>query len=65
MKLLVKRPREKGDAEEVMLFDLGTDIGEQHNLAESRSETVEKLRTRMEELDNEITMNARAPWQKE
>ena len=67
MKLLVKKPREKANNQttKVMLFDLGADIGEQHNLAESRPETVEKLRTRMEELDNEITMNARAPWQKE
>ena len=71
-KLLVKKPRVprnrkrpagiKPKPPEVMLFDLSTDIGEQNNLADTRPEIVNKLRVRMEELDKEITTNARAPW---
>ena len=71
-KLLVKKPRVprnrkrpagiKPKPPEIMLFDLNTDIGEQNNLADTRPEIVNKLRARMEELDKEITANARAPW---
>ena len=70
-KLLVKKPRarRRGNANpsgvqstQVFLFNLAADIGEQNNLAEIKPEIVKTLRTRMENLDAEITKNARAPW---
>lgn len=69
-KLLVKKPRGNRNRKpaatvkspQVMLFDLSKDIGEQTNLAESHPTVVKDLRSRMEELDEEITRNARAPW---
>jgi arylsulfatase A-like enzyme len=47
-----------------LLFDLANDLGEQTNLADSQPEQVTALRSRMLELDAEITANARAPWLK-
>lgn len=71
-KLLVKKPRaprnkqqkakQPARAPEIFLFDLGDDIGEQNNLAEANSDLVGKLQARMEEIDSEISENARAPW---
>lgn len=79
-KLLVKKPRaprnqnkkkKKGESAaaegpkpQIMLFDLSKDLGEQENVAEANPEVVSRLRERMEELDAEITENARAPWTK-
>ena len=71
-KLLVKKPRGRRNNNrpnaqpepEMLLFNLDKDIGEQNNLAEDHPEMVDKLRKRMEELDAEITANARAPWVK-
>jgi hypothetical protein len=72
---LVKKPRPprnkqkakaaKAKLPEILLFDLGNDVGERHNLAEANPEIVDRLRARMEELDAEITKNARSPWVKE
>lgn len=72
-KLLVKKPRKPRNQRRavanqnptVMLFDLSKDIGEQSNLADSNPEVVEKLQARMQELDEEITANAREPWRTE
>lgn len=73
-KLLVKKPRPRRNNRnakakprptQVMLFDLEQDLGEQNNLAKEKPEIVEKLRARMEELDAEITRNARDPWRTE
>ena len=71
-KLLVKKPRNnrqnQGQARkpaQVMLFDLANDLGEQTNLAEKNPEIVARLKSRMEELDSEITENAREPWRTE
>ena len=70
-KLLVKSPRQQRNRKQasatpvkpqMMLFDLSKDLGEQTNLAEEQPEVVERLRARMEELDQEITDNAREPW---
>ena len=70
-KLLVKQPRGRRNRKpspatqsqpQVMLFDLSKDIGEKNNLAAERPEVVSKLRKRMEEVDAEITENARKPW---
>ena len=70
-KLLVKKPRaprnrrrntQQQRPTEVMLFDLSSDVGEQKNVAEANPEVVSRLRNRMEELDAEVTSNARAPW---
>ena len=70
-KLLVKKPRKPRNAgkdwkpkQQVMLFDLSEDMGEQNNLADANPEVVENLKKRMIELDAEITENARAPWMK-
>ena len=70
-KLLVKknrpprnRPNAKVPPPEILLFDLSQDIGEQTNLAGEKPELVASMRSRMEELDSEVTANAREPWQK-
>ncbi|MBT4012156.1 MAG: arylsulfatase, partial [Planctomycetaceae bacterium] len=44
------------------LFDLSKDVGEKNNQAEKNPQIVNQLRSRMEELDAEITANARAAW---
>jgi len=73
-KLLVKKPRARRNRKQspaaqkpplILLFDLGKDIGEQHNLAKEYPEIVNRLSARMEELDAEITANARTPWLKD
>ena len=69
-KLLVKKPRvprnRKSNAKrkppQIFLFNLSKDIGEQDNLAEKHADIVKRLQDRMQELDAEITQNARAPW---
>jgi arylsulfatase A len=66
-KLLVKRPRgaaqRKPPAEpEVLLFNLGGDVGEQDNVAAAHPEIVARLQRRMADCDAEITREARAPW---
>ncbi|MEZ6034533.1 MAG: sulfatase [Planctomycetaceae bacterium] len=74
-KLLVKNPaaprqgqnaiadsRQKTQEPEVLLFNLTNDLGEQSNQANAHPEIVSRLRARLEELDAEITQNARAPW---
>ena len=72
-KLLVKKPRRPRNRNrkntqvadtppQIMLFDLNKDIGEQTNLADAHPDIVSRLRARMEELDQEITAAARAPW---
>jgi len=70
-KLLVKKPRGNNrDASgtekppRIFLFDLASDLGEQSNLAAKHPKIVERLRTRMEAMDDEITQNAREPWRK-
>jgi arylsulfatase A-like enzyme len=73
-KLLVKKPRNPGNAQrrqagakppQILLFNLGKDVGEQNNVAGENPDIVKQLRARMEELDAEITKNARAAWTKE
>ena len=71
-KLLVKyprRPRNRGQDPksdpQIMLFNLSKDLGEQNNVAEANPNIVSRLRDRMQELDAEITENARSPWFKE
>ena len=44
---------------EYYLFDLANDIGEQNNLADANPEVLEKLKSRMVEVDKEITENSR------
>lgn len=70
-KLLVKQPRQArrnnsapaaGRRPQILLFDLSQDLGEQTNLAEKHPEIVDRLKMRMQELDSEITANARSPW---
>jgi arylsulfatase A-like enzyme len=76
-KLLVKKPaaprqqqnnqlnaKPKTQEPEILLFDLESDIGEKNNQANVYVELVGLLRARMEELDAEVTQNARAPWLK-
>ena len=71
-KLLVKKARIRRNQQnrnqpkpQVMLFNLKDDLGEQTNVAADHPDIVQKLQSRMTELDNEITKNARAPWQKQ
>ena len=71
-KLLVKRKRKprnagknwKAQTPEILLFDLIADMGEKNNLTKENPALVKKLTGRMDELDAEITKNARAPWHK-
>ena len=75
-KLIVKKPRTRNarkpintrqtniEPPKVFLFNLAMDIGEQTNLAEVKPGVVNRLRTRMEALDKEITKNSRKPWVK-
>ena len=61
--MLVKKPRRNnGGKAQLHLFDLAKDIGEKNNLAEAKPAVVKQLQARMQELDAEITKNARAPW---
>jgi arylsulfatase A-like enzyme len=62
-KATIESPQ-KAQAPTVLLFDLKHDRGEQNNLAPNHPEVVHRLRARMEELDAEVTLNARAPWVK-
>ena len=64
-KLLVKKRRgQTANGPQILLFNLSKDVGEKNNQAEKHPEIVNQLRSRMEELDAEITANARAPWLK-
>ena len=71
-KLLVKGPKKSKKSKKstkeakvtIYLFDLEADVAEQNNLADQNPELVAKLKTRMEELDQEIEANARPVWRK-
>jgi len=64
-KLLIKKKRGKSvGKKDILLFDLEKDLEEKNNLASQRPVIVTKLQSRMEQLDAEITQNARAPWNK-
>ena len=65
-KLLIKKKR--GNAQgnrEIHLFDLEKDLGEANNLASQNKGLVAKLEERMNQVDSDITENARLPWFKE
>jgi arylsulfatase A-like enzyme len=64
-KLLRKKPRNKKQAEMVMLFNLSKDLSEENNLAQEQPAIVARLSSRMQKLDGEIEKNARQPWYKE
>ncbi|WP_047816709.1 sulfatase family protein [Rhodopirellula islandica] len=49
---------------EILLFHLSEDIGEKNNLAEQQPERLQRMHARMEELNEEITANARPVWRK-
>ena len=68
-KLLIKTPKKSKKNKKVgpaslYLFDLESDVSEKNNLAEQQADLVAKLKSRMEELDTEITANARPVWEK-
>ena len=71
-KLLVKKPRAPRNRQksapakppQILLFDLEKDLGEKNNVAKANPQIVTRLQKRMEELDGEVTKNARAPWRK-
>jgi len=63
-KVLVKKRRGQTTEPQIFLFNLNKDVGEETNRAGEHPEIVNRLRSRMEELDAEITANARAPWLK-
>ena len=64
-KLLRKKPRNKKQAEMVMLFNLSKDLSEENNLAQEQPAIVTRLSSRMQKLDGEIEKNARQPWYKQ
>lgn len=49
---------------QIFLFNLADDLEEQTNLASDDPERVKQMQARMEELDREITQNARPVWRK-
>ncbi|HIA20548.1 MAG TPA: arylsulfatase [Planctomycetaceae bacterium] len=62
-KLLVKKRRgQTANDPQILLFDLSKDVGEKNNQAEEHPQIVNQLRSRMQQLDAEITANARAAW---
>ena len=61
--LNVKSPTNK-EGRETNLFHLTEDLSESRNLAAENPETVAKLKARLEELDAEITNNARPVWKR-
>jgi arylsulfatase A-like enzyme len=64
-KLLIKKKRGKSvGKKDILLFDLEKDLEEKNNLATQHPVIVTKLQSRMEQIDGEITQNARAPWNK-
>ena len=63
-KLLRKKPRNKNQKENIMLFNLIDDLGEQNNLALEHPAIVARLSARMKKIDQEIEKNARSPWLK-
>jgi arylsulfatase A len=67
-KYLEKRSNRKSNNDSTpplkYLFNLNEDIGEQVNLIKKEPEIAARLRTRMLELDEEITANARPVWRK-
>jgi len=58
--------KKKGKSSEVnhFLFNLANDIGEQDNLYDQEPAIAEKLKARMEVIDQEITQNARPVWRR-
>jgi len=69
-KLLIKKSRKTRRPPSPLLttthlYNLESDLSEATNVAEQHPEIVEKLTTRMTELDADITANARAAWHKE
>jgi len=64
-KLLRKKPRNKKQAEMVMLFNISKDLSEENNLAQEQPAIVTRLSSRMQKLDGEIEKNARQPWYKQ
>ena len=65
-KLLMKKRKQKGKwVDEMMLFDLASDLAESSNLSKEKPKVVSRLTSRMLELDAEIETNARSPWYKE
>ncbi len=70
-KYLEKSPAKKANnakqaarAPQKFLFNLGSDIGEQENRIDEEPEMVAKFKQRMQEIDAEITKNARPVWRK-
>jgi arylsulfatase A len=66
-KLLLKGSNPWGKEKETPgphLFNLAEDLGERSNLAAKHPEKIAELTSRMEELDAEITANARPVWRK-
>jgi hypothetical protein len=66
-KLLVRQPDPKQTTEasakpEVLLFNLVDDLGERNNLAATRPELVERLKTKMHAQDSAIAAEARPAW---
>ncbi|QDT10349.1 sulfatase [Planctomycetes bacterium K23_9] len=69
-KYLEKHPRKNPKQKQVpktqyFLFNLSNDLGEQTNLYEQTPDVVAKLKARMNEIDEEVTANARPVWRKE
>ncbi len=59
LKLRLSKGRRGNEKPTPELYNLAKDIGETENLASSMTDVVQKLTARMQELDGEITKNAR------
>ena len=68
-KYLEKTPRKRQPDQpepelQTFLFNLAEDIGEQNNRFEQEPDIVARLKARMNEMDQEVTANARPVWRK-
>jgi len=62
-KLLLGKGAKKGKEGKKALYNLQQDISEQNNLISQKQEEAANLEKKMQELDAEITKNARPAWQ--
>lgn len=64
LEITSKNKNRKTSKTDTYLFNLAEDIGEKTNLYEQHSKKAQELKTRMQEIDKEVTDNARPVWRK-
>ncbi len=64
LEITTRNQKQKTSETRAYLFNLADDISEENNLLEQHPDQVSRLKSRMQELDREITGNARPVWRK-